>query len=374
MTISLLFRVLFWRLVVFVLIACRCPAQTEAADVQRLFREGLELQQKGDLQGAIAAYQHLLQIRADVPPAHANLGVALARLGRYQEAISNYNDALKGGENPATRLNLALAYYKLGELSRAAQEFEKVRAEQPDNVQANDLAADCYLRLGENQRVIATIGPLAAQHTDDLTLQYLLGTALIRDRQGEKGREVIDRILQHGENAGANLLLAQIALADENYSEADSRTQKALIEDPKLPDAYMLSGIAKEGLGDYGGARAAFKRSLELDPDGFDSNLHLGALMLRESDSDSAQRFTAAALRLRPSSPAALYQMGLIYKETGRLQEALKAFESAEKGAPDWVEPHVQLASLYYRLKRPKDGLRERELVSRLSDRPTAAR
>jgi tetratricopeptide (TPR) repeat protein len=358
-----------WRQVLFVIIALPCLAQTEAADIQRIFRKGLELQQKGDLEGAIDAYRQLLQIRPDVPPAHANLGVVLARLGRYQEAISHYRDALKGGENPATRLNLALAYYKLGELSRAAQEFEKVQAEQQGNVQANDLAADCYLRLGENKRVIALLEPLAAHQPNDLTLEYLLGTALIRDHQVVKGRQVIDRILQHGENAGANLLFAQLALADENYSEADARAEKAITLDPKLPDAYMLSGVAKEGLGDYKGARSAFERCLQLDPNGFDSNLHLGALMLRDSDLESAQRFTATALRLRPSSPAALYQMGLIDKATGNLEEAVNAFEAAEKDSPDWLEPHVQLASLYYRLKRPEDGLRERQLVSRLSER-----
>ena len=356
-----------WRSAIFALLACFCSAQTQREDVQELFKRGLELQQKGDLEAAVIAYRSLLQIRSDVPPAHANLGVALAGLGRYQEAISSYRDALASGENPSTRLNLALAYYKLGDLTNAAQEFNKVRAVQPTNLQATDLAGDCYLRLGDNKRVIATVEPMAKQRPGDLSIQYLLGTALIRDHQTEKGREVINRILQHGENAGANLLLAEMALADENYEDAKQRTAKAIAENPKLAEAYMLSGIALEGLGDYGDAQSAFNQSLQIDPGGFDANLHLGALLLRDENLDSAQHFTSLALRLRPSSAAALYQLGLVNKAAGKLPDALKAFEAAEKSSPDWLQPHVQLASLYYRLKRPQDGLRERNLVTHLS-------
>ncbi len=291
----------------------------------------------------------------------------MAKLGRYHEAIANYDEALQGGENPATRLNLALAYYKLGDLRNAVTEFEHVRAEQPDNVQASDLAADCYLRMGDNRRAIEIAGPLSAAHADDLAIQYILGMALIRDHQKEEGQRVIDRVLEHGENAGVNLLEAQMALNEENYTKANRYAEKAMEQAPQLADGYLLSEIAKEGMGDYAAAKAAFRRSLHFDPNGFDANLQLGALLGHDADLAGARVYVGAALRLRPNSAAALYQMGQIDKQAGSLEDAREAFEEAEKEAPNWLEPHVQLASLYYRLKRPQEGKREREAVSRLS-------
>ena len=288
--------------------------------------------------------------------------------------FSSYQDALKGGENPATRLNLALAYYKLSEFGRAAQEFDTVRTEESANVQASELAANCYLRLGDNRRVIAITTPLALARPDDLALQYLLGAALLRDHQTEQGRQIINRILAHGESGGSDLLQAQVALADQDYSKANALTEPAIGQAPKLADAHVLNGIAKEGLGDYVGARSAFEQALRLDPTAFDANLHLSALMLRESDTASAERFAAAALRLRTSSAAELYQMGLIHRATGKFEDAVANFEAAEKQSPEWLEPHVQLATLYYRVQRPADGQREREQVSRLSAyKPAAA-
>jgi len=34
---------------------------------------------------------------------------------------------------------------------------------------------------------------------------------------------------------------------------------------------------------------------------------------------------------------------------------------------PKWLDPHVELAALYYRLNRPQDGAREKLIVDRLA-------
>lgn len=343
-----------------------CGAAQNADDVPQLFRHALALQQKGDLAGAVRIYRQILAIRPDVPPAHANLGAALAAQGRYQEAIGHYQAALRGAEDPGTRFDLALAYYKTADFRAAAAQFERVIEAQPRNESAADLAADCYLRLGQNQKVIALLEPLEPRHGDDLTLQYLLGTALIRDHRADQGQRVIARILRRGDSAGADLLLGQAALEAGRYADASAAISKAIAKDATLADGWALSGIAKAGLGDFAAARQAFERALQLDPNHFDANLQLGALMLKDRIMEPAERLTASALRQRPDSPAALYQMGLVDRALGRPADAVKAFEAAEKSSPAWPEPHIQLASLYYRVNRPRDGLRERQTVARL--------
>lgn len=348
------FRLWFWFSA-----AALCCAQN--ADLQQRFERALALQRSGDLDAAIGAYRE----RPELGALHLNLGAALAAAGRYEEAAAEYRSLLQVGENASARLNLGLALYKSGELAGAAEQFAKVRALQPGNAQALVLEADCDLRLGNYKHAIQLLSPQAA--SQDPARDYILGTALIRDGQRSAGQATLDRLLQHGETAGTNLLQAEAALADEDYPGARAHTRRALELDPKLPDAYTLDGIAREGLGDYAGARGTFERAVELDPHAFDADLHLAALAVREGDADSANRFVAAALRLRPGSAAAKYQEGMILKSQGKAEDAAQAFEAAAKSAPEWLEPHVQLASLYYRLKRPADGLRERGIVDRLT-------
>ncbi len=87
--------------------------------------------------------------------ARSNLGAALSRAGLYEEAIVEYNKALESQPgNVPVRLNLALAYYKSTEILEAAAEAARVVKQQPSNQQATLLLADCYLRLGENKKVI----------------------------------------------------------------------------------------------------------------------------------------------------------------------------------------------------------------------------
>jgi hypothetical protein len=42
------------------------------------------------------------------------------------------------------------------------------------------------------------------------------------------------------------------------------------------------------------------------------------------------------------------------------------------KDDPDWLEPHVELAALYDRLRRPEDGAKERQIVDSLSAKQQA--
>jgi hypothetical protein len=58
----------------------------------------------------------------------------------------------------------------------------------------------------------------------------------------------------------------------------------------------------------------------------------------------------------------------MVHAALGRVDEAVPEFERIAKAAPDWIEPHVQLAVLYYRLNRPAYRVRHRQIVDRLSE------
>ena len=87
------------------------PASPQSAE--RYLQEAIALHQKGDFEGAIAGYRTYLKLRPNAIDARSNLGAALAHLGRYEEAIAEYKQALgENGSNPEVLLNLGLAYYK----------------------------------------------------------------------------------------------------------------------------------------------------------------------------------------------------------------------------------------------------------------------
>src|ERR1044071_9491085 len=94
-----------------VLLACLAYAQP--SDPEPILRQAIAMHQAGDMEGAIRHYREYLQQRPNSIEARSNLGAALAKTGRFEEAIEQYNRALETkSSNPQVLLNLSLAYYK----------------------------------------------------------------------------------------------------------------------------------------------------------------------------------------------------------------------------------------------------------------------
>ena len=218
-------------------------AQT-SRDPKQLLKQAIELHQAGKLEEAIQDYRLFLETYPDVPAARSDLGAALAAEGKYEEAIQEYKRALALQSMPQVELNLGLAYYKTAELQQAIQAFQRAQDGLPGDSRPVLLEADCYLRLGENKKVIELLKPLDQQKGDDLALSYMLGTALVRDGQAEQGQILVNKILKNGDSAEARLLIGTTKLMVNDFSGALTDLQKAVELNPDLPDVYAYYGAA----------------------------------------------------------------------------------------------------------------------------------
>ncbi len=348
-----------------------CQNPPAAEDV---LRHAIELHQKGDIAAAIPAYRaYLTRVPGNVM-ARSNLGAALAHAGLYEEAIIEYNKALEAQPgNAPVRLNLALAYYKAARISQAARELERVTAGQPGNHQAILLLADCDLRLGENKKVIELLSPLERESPDDRAIIYMLGTALIRDNQPDRGQVLVDRILRDGDSAEARLLMGATKFSGQDFAGALSDFKRAVELNPSLPDLYAYYGMALAATGDTPGAEGAFRKELETNPNDYTSNIQLGILLTQEEKHAEARERFQHALAVRPGDAAARYQMAALDLQDGNTEAARTALEKLTREIPQFVEAHVSLATVYYREKRKQDGDRERAIVLRLNAEKQAA-
>jgi Flp pilus assembly protein TadD len=146
-----------------------CHAANGLENPERILQQAIVLHQAGQLEPAISQYRAYLKLRPDAVDARSNLGVALASAGHYREAIAEYREALKRRpQDSHIRLNVALAQYKLGQISDAAASLSALHRQQPADRQIILLLADCWLRQGEDRKVIDLVTPVAEQNRDDL--------------------------------------------------------------------------------------------------------------------------------------------------------------------------------------------------------------
>ena len=81
---------------------------------------------------------------------------------------------------------------------------------------------------------------------------------------------------------------------------------------------------------------------------------------------EKARTHLTRALQLQPESAQARFEMALVELADGQLDAALRDLLIVASATPGWLQPHVKLSSLYYRLRRPEDGAKEKQIVDRL--------
>ena len=357
------------------LVAQVAPADRPPANPAAIAAQAVEHQKAGRLGEAADAYERFLDLVPTSWEAHSNLGVIYAQLGRHEDAVLEYREALaiQPGQ-VAVRYNLALALYKAARVGAAAAELEKVLASAPNHAQAPLLLADCHLQLGHWTEVIAILDPLLEKDPENPAILYMIGTALMRDQQYARGQRVLDRILRHGDSAEAHLLLALASREANDDLSAKEELDQALALDPELPSANGLLGAVLMRMGEGAAAVESFRKELRLNPNDFESHLFLGALLRQEFDNDAARGHLDKALALRPGDPGVRYQLALVDIANGELESARQTLEALIQEAPDWLEAHVSLTTVYYRLRRREDGDRHQAIVKRLRAEDQARR
>src|SRR5678815_3743615 len=348
-------------------------AQSKSDNVEEAFARAAQQHNSGDIEGAIRGYQSILATHPDRVDVRSNLGAAYSRLGRYEDAIAQYKEALKrDSRNQTIRFNLALAYYKGALFVEAAGEFTAflatVSADSAQRPNGVLLLADCQVRIGEYKKVIESLSPLAEADPGNVTVAFLLGSALIGDGQLSRGQQLIDKVFRDEDSAQGHLLLGSILLLADDGHGAIKQLERAIQLDPKLPTLHAWYGRALMRMGDTISAKTAFRYELDQNQNDFDANLFMGVLLRQDKQHEEALQYLSRAIHLRPRDQYARYHMSAVYVSLGKPKDALPLLEGVANEYPEFSEARVLLASVYYRLNRKADGDREKAAVQKLTE------
>jgi Flp pilus assembly protein TadD len=341
----------------------------QQSDPTQLLNTALQEQQRGDYPSAIRDYRHVLELRPDIVVAKVNLGAALSDTGKYEEAIALFQEALSSvpDKNPV-RMNLALAYFRKGDLAPAHEQLAAVHQEDPRDQKATWLLANIDLRMGNAAEALTLLEPLDAANANNMEFQYSYGTALISAGREKEGVLRVQRVAEATSHANAYMLAGSTLLRMNQPAFARQDLERALQLDPKLPGILTLVGIAQDKTGDAAAAEPTLREALQVNPDDFDANLTLGAILYKRRALEEARRYLQRALKLRPKDQTARYEWAMLNIANGEYATAVDFLAQLSHDYPDWLEPHIALSTAYYKLHRVEDGERERKIVERLTE------
>jgi tetratricopeptide (TPR) repeat protein len=147
--------------------------------------------------------------------------------------------------------------------------------------------------------------------------------------------------------------IAAIKAAD--YASAKAALEQALRKNPKNGVAAYYMGVALENTGDKTGAETRYREALANAPGLAEAAINLGALYLDQSRWDDAIAVSERALAQRSDDPALHANMAVALRGKGDPQRAAAEYERAIKVAGDNAELRFAYGSMLVELgNKPK--------------------
>ena len=286
--------------------------------------------------------------------AHNNLAILLLHSDRLDQAIAEYNEALRLDPNYAeAHYNLANALLRQGRMAEAQPHYEKAIELNPGMAMARTNLALILLEHGETEKAIAQLEQ-AVQTEPRAELAHMrLADALVRVGRPE---EAIAHLQAATENSPdpfhVHNQLAALLLGQRRLSEAREHALRAVELNPNDTAAQTNVGIILAEGGDSSEAITHFQRALELNPENAEAHYNLANTLMQQRRGEEAIGHYQRALELRPEYAGAHLNLANVYLEVGRAQEAVAEYEKALEIRPNYALAHKNLATALNRLGR----------------------
>lgn len=348
-----------------------CPAQSAAAMGQER-QAALASEQQGQYPEAEAAWHAVLKTHPADAEAYAHLGLLEARQEHYKEAVPFYRKALALNPSmPGLRLNLGLALFKSGALRDAADTFTPLLKSQPDSspeaLRLTTLIGLARYGSGDYAAAVPYLRKAMASEPQNLPFRLALAHSCLWSKQYQCVLDVYHEILLlNAESAEADMLAGEALDEMKDKAGAAQQFRAAVKADPKEPNVHFGLGYLLWGLLQFDEAIQEFQAELANNPDHPQALTYLADSYIKLNRPEPATPLLEKAISIDPGIELAHIDLGTLYGDAGRKNDALRELKTAEKLSPDDENVHWHLARFYQAAGRKEEAKAEFEKTKTL--------
>ncbi len=149
---------------------------------------GVALAKKGRTDGAIQQFQEALRLQPHDADTHYNLGKALVEKGQGDEAIRQFQEALRlKPDYAATHYHLGVALDQKGQTDEAIRQYQEALRLKPDYADAHYNLGIALARKGQNEEAICHYQEVIRLKPNHAEAHNNLGTAFYQQRRARRG-------------------------------------------------------------------------------------------------------------------------------------------------------------------------------------------
>jgi tetratricopeptide (TPR) repeat protein len=354
------------------LAVANCRGQDRApADHQH--QTALSLEQEGKNADAQAAWRALLKVQPANAEAYAHLGFLESRQEHYTEAVALYRKAIAlDPAMPGLRLNFGLALFKAGELKQAIQTFDLLlKSQSPASSEAQrlkTLIGMSHYGLQEYAAAIPYLKEATAIDPQNLPFRLNLAHSCLRAKQFQCVLDVYHEILLlNAESAEADMLAGEALDETNDHAGATQQFRAAVKANPQEPNVHFGLGYLLWTQSQYQEAAQEFQAELANVPNHTQALEYLADADIKMNRPGAALPLIEKAIRLNPRAELAHLDLGILYVNAGRRDDALQELKMATKLNPNDVNAHWRLGRLYQAMGRNDQADAEFQKTSSLT-------
>ncbi len=197
--------------------------------------------------------------------------------------------------------------------------------------------ADAIASRNKLDRARLAMERFLAEHPGDPYVCSKLGALYVQLGRSHQGIDLLERGLKHNDLTSPVRYELHyhlgIAYRQMKHLEQAAQHYQLAIQQPILPvlklGAYNNLGSLRQGAGDYEGAKAAYEKTLAIDPQFAVGHYNLGMVLKAQSRFVEAIASYQRALQLAPFHAEVYQNLGVVYLKLGRVEEGLAAFKRA---------------------------------------------
>lgn len=246
---------------------------------------------------------------SDAPGAvtgYMNLGAALERLGRNDEASRAYRRAVL--LSPADHMihrNLGLTLGKLGATEEAEREFRTALSLKPDYADARGDLGWLFEREGRWEEAREAYAVATNAQPRDMADRLGLGRVLVKLGRTAEATQILLAVLKEDpSNVAVHRALSSTYAQSGRLEDSAREAEAVRVLAPGRAESHYDLGVALSKLGRVDSAALEFEAAVAIGPQWAEAHFNLGAMRSRQGRTAEALAEFEQAIRLAPPDTA----------------------------------------------------------------------
>ena len=304
-------------------------------------------------------FQHVVNVADRSWLAHNNLGAALEKEGRLEEALRHYSKALRiAPEIEEIAVNIGIIYMKQGKVDEAFKYFSQALRTKPKLVEAHINMGNLLMTQGKVDEAMEHYSEALRLRPDSFAGHKNVGMLLAKQGKVDEAINHYSEMLKIRPNDAEGHFLLGVALAGQGrVDEAVGHFSEALRIKPDYAEAHNNLGVILEKQGKLDEAISHYSEALRTDPDNLGAHLNLSVILERQGRLNEAIQHLSEVVRIQPESVQAQKELGIALSRQGHTEEAIAHLSEAVRINPDDAETQNKLGIALVRQDRSAEAI-----------------